>query len=91
MIDLSKYPTLTVAGLRQRITDANTETHYFSRENMRFAGDTMSNYAVSKPQVIATYHGEAAVYELRRKHPVKHGLQSSAYFDAETFTQRWPK
>ena len=91
MIDLSKYPTLTVAGLRQRIENANTETHYFSRENMRFAGDTMGNYAVSKPQVITTYHGEAAVYELRRKRPVKHGLQSSAYFDAETFTQRWPK
>ena len=42
---------------------------------MRFFGDTMSNYGIKHHKVAGH-----EVIELRRKKPVKHGLQESAYF-----------
>ena len=62
---------------------------FFTPSNMKFAGDRMSNYGVSGPLEIITSNGNATVYELFRKKPVKHGLQKSAYFDVVTFEQRF--
>ncbi len=71
---------------------------FFTRDTMRFFGDTMRNYGVRNGGTIP-YHWDAegnnyseaprliGVWELYRKHPVKHGLRESAYFDKETF--RW--
>ncbi len=49
---------------------------FFTRDTMKFFGDTMRNYGV---------RDASDSWELYRKQPVKHGLQSSAYFDKETF------
>jgi hypothetical protein len=51
---------------------------------MQFFGDTMKNYGV-REAVINTWSEEnVPVYELYRRHPVKHGLQTSAYFRKDT-------
>jgi len=76
---------LTPSGLRAELLARNSESRFFSRENMRFAGDTMRNYGVR----LTTINDGVQVFELYRRRPVKHGLQSSAYFTADTFTQTW--
>jgi len=78
---------LTPPGLRAELLARNSESRFFRRENMRFAGDTMRNYGVR----LTTINGGVQVYELYRRKPVKHGLQSSAYFLADTFAQTWIK
>ena len=50
--------------------------HFFDRKTLAFFGDKMSNFGVRD----AGTH-----WELRRRSPVKHGLQSSHYFDKVTF------
>tara|TARA_R110002020_G_scaffold428322_1_gene637880 strand:- start:1001 stop:1270 length:270 start_codon:yes stop_codon:yes gene_type:complete len=71
----------------------NKDSHFFDRSSMRFFGDTMSNYVCSSKTVeINTYSdGIIVCYELRRKKPVKRGLQSSAFFCAENFNRILPK
>lgn len=62
----------------------NTGSYFFTKETMRFFGDTMRNYGVRK--TIVQYDGQSKeVYELYRRHPVKFGNQESAYFDTITF------
>jgi len=73
--------SLTAAQLRSKYEEHNPHGHFFSRETMKFFGDTMSNYGVR-------YHAEHNAYELHRKRPVKEGNQQSAYFDADTFSIR---
>jgi hypothetical protein len=49
---------------------------------MKFFGDTMSNYGVnSRPVDI----NGVKCWRLYRKKAVKHGLNSSAYFNCDTF------
>lgn len=67
---------------------------FFTRDAMRFFGDTMRNYGVRDGGTRSTnwdangnYIDEPRtieVWELYRKRAVKYGLQSSAYFDKET-------
>lgn len=81
----------TASHLRAFVESAGRESHFFSRENMRFAGDTMRNYGVRGPVEIKTYSGETvSAWELYRRKPVKCGLRTSAYFDAKTFRQVFP-
>lgn len=62
-----------------------TGSLFFTRKSMKFFGDTMANYGVRSAE-ITTYSGDKLeVWELYRKHPVKHGLKSSAYFTKDTF------
>jgi hypothetical protein len=61
---------------------SKTGSNFFERSTMKFFGDTMANYTVSSKTV--DYKG-VQCYELRRRKPVKHGLQSSAFFNAKTF------
>lgn len=74
------------ADLKRLHLDLNQESKFFDRDSMKFFGDTMGNYACSANTVeVETYSGDThQCYELRRKKPVKHGLQSSAYFDSVT-------
>lgn len=78
---------MTPAQLRAEHEAAHPESLFFSRGNMRFAGDTMSNFAVaSEPVAFTTYSGETVTcWELYRKRPVKHGLRGSFWFNCETF------
>lgn len=81
----------TASDLRSFVESAGRESHFFSRENMRFAGDTMRNYGVRGPVPIKTHSGETvSAWELYRRRPVKHGMQGSAYFCAKTFHQVFP-
>jgi len=76
--------------LKQRVTE--TGSYFFTRDTMRFFGDTMANYSLaSKPVTITDRKGNAVVaWELRRKRPVKHGLQSPAYFRTVDFARVFP-
>ena len=60
---------------------------FFTRENMKFLGDTMSNYGVRANTVmIKTYTGDLVeCYELYRRKPVKNGVKRSAYFACNDF------
>ena len=57
-----------------------TGSVFFTRDSMKFFGDTMKNYRVR-----AAIKNNLFVWELWRKNPVKHGLKKSAYFDQITF------
>lgn len=60
---------------------------FFTRENMKFLGDTMSNYGVrAKTVMLKTYTGDLVeCYELYRRKPVKNGVNRSAYFSCNDF------
>lgn len=68
---------MTPSELKRQIEEHGHEPYFFSRDTMRFFGDTMANYGVRK------YNAD--ILELYRKRPVKHGLKDSAYFCAKTF------
>ena len=73
---------MTPSEFKANILKHNPDSHYFDRKTMQFFGDTMRNYGVRKAEI-----GGAPVWELYRKRPVKHGLQSSAFFRATDFQQ----
>lgn len=87
---------MTPSQLKAHVEARGEQPHFFTRATMKFFGDTMSNYGVRKTVVLAHYDGSGKyhangvhreAWELYRKRPVKGGNQSSAYFDAKTFTR----
>ena len=75
-------------------------SNFFSRDSMKFFGDTMKNYGVRSAVVVTNYDKNdnwvdsgvsVEVWELYRRHAVKHGLTKSAYFDKKTFVGVHPK
>jgi hypothetical protein len=81
----------TASDLKYAVEQAGNCEHFFTRDSMKFFGDTMKNYGIRQPRPVKNSLGETfQAYELTRRHPVKHGLQASAYFDAETFTRIHP-
>ena len=73
---------MTPSELKANILKHNPESYYFDRKTMRFFGDTMRNYGVRKAEIDGV-----GVWELYRKRPAKHGLQSSAFFRVTDFQQ----
>lgn len=76
---------MTASELKYHIEQRGEEPYFFSRQTMRFFGDTMSNFGVRSVTVRVFDHQvqttrSVLAWELYRKHPVKHGLQSSHYF-----------
>lgn len=67
---------MNASQLKYNHESLNPNSFYFTRDSMRFFGDTMQNYGVRT-------HSDS--YELYRKQPVKHGLNNSAYFDKTSF------
>lgn len=88
---------MTPSELKSHVEAAHPESFFFTRSTMRFFGDTMANYGVRSATVRAQYAADGNTYLpegrdvevwlLYRKHPVKHWLQGSAYFDKVTFRQ----
>ena len=85
---------MTKSDLKYHVTEAGSL--YFTRKSMNFFGDTMANYGVRtavvevNDPVPGPFPGveikiSKEVWELYRKHAVKHGLKTSAYFDKMTF------
>ena len=69
-----------------------TETFFFTRSTMKFFGDTMANFGLRQPATLTKRDGsQVQAFELTRRHPVKHGLQSSHWFDAETLAEVFPR
>ena len=69
---------MTPSEIKYQYEQKHPQGRFFSRENMRFSGDTMRNFGVS----------DAGDYwELYRKHRTKHGFISSFFFHKETFKQ----
>lgn len=65
----------TVYDLKRFVESMGHAPYFFTRNNMKFAGDTMRNYGL-----ITHKH----YYELYRKKPVMCGIKGSAYFDKVT-------
>ena len=70
---------MTASELRYLYERTNPDGLFFSRENMRWAGDTMRNYGVRRVSIMVDGVPTPG-YCLHRKRPVKHGLQTSAFF-----------
>lgn len=72
--------------------NASHESYFFTRDTMRFFGDTMKNYGIRQPREIKCHDGTTCnAYELTRRRPVRHGLKDSAFFCAETFNRVHPE
>jgi len=71
---------MTPSELKYKLEETGKHPYFFSRDNMKYFGDTMKNYGCRK----TTINGVEA-WELWRKRPVKRGLKNSAYFNAKTF------
>lgn len=90
---------MNASELKYQVESHKHDSKFFSRGNMRFAGDTMRNYGVRTATIHTLYDAndqfvgkqgvDIEVWELYRKNPVKHGLQKSAFFDKVTFRQRF--
>jgi len=78
------------SDLKWHVEQAGDEPFFFTRETMRFWGDSMKNYGLRSNVTVETRNGPVACFELYRKRPVKHGLDSSAFFNAQTFTRVFP-
>lgn len=82
----------TVSDLKRHVEQSGHESHFFTRDTMRFFGDTMRNYSVRQPVEIETLSGDKVkAFELSRRRAVKHGLKTSSWFNAETFDRVFPK
>jgi hypothetical protein len=80
--------TITASELKCRVEGARHDSKFFSRDSMKFAGDTMRNYGVRGPVNVKTYTGEIVpAWELYRRRPVKLGLRESAYFRVDTYAR----
>jgi hypothetical protein len=86
---------MNASDLKFHVTSAGFDSHFFTRETMRFFGDTMRNYGVRS--VIVTCRSEktggaesVSAWELFRRKPVKHGVKGSAYFCKNTFRRVFP-
>lgn len=77
---------MTPSELKALHEQHNPSSSFFSRDSMRFHGDTMQNYGVCAA-MLHSDDGRAPVqaWELFRRRPVKFGQHSSAFFDAMTF------
>lgn len=77
----------TASQLKAQVEYNRIDSKFFTRDNMKFAGDTMANYGVRSATVTNLQGEQVEVWELYRRKPVKYGLQKSAYFDKLTFSQ----
>lgn len=75
---------MNASELRYQIESTGREPHFFSRKTMQFFGDTMRNFGVRRVWIESDGKMIDA-WELYRRRSVKHGIQSSHYFDCATF------
>jgi hypothetical protein len=81
---MKRQKITTSSELKRRFEQMHPDSPFFSRETMKFFGDTMQNFGVR-------FKAEHNAYELWRRKPVKHGLKKSHYFDANTLKETWIK
>jgi hypothetical protein len=86
--------------LRALVEQHGNEPKFFSPNNMRMFGDTMSNFGVRSATITVEYDAQGEymggktevieVWELYRKRPVSGGIARSHYFDKVVFSERSP-
>jgi hypothetical protein len=83
---------MTPSELKRLHEQHQPGSHFFDRKTMQFFGDTMKNYGVKNTPVgCKTRSGKYIMcWELYRRNPVKHGLQTSAFFHETTFESVHP-
>ncbi len=90
---------INATELKFRVELCGHESHFFTRRTMRFFGDTMRNYGVRSATIRTNYNDagefvegglDIEVWELFRRRPVKHGLQSSAFFRKGNYKRAFP-
>jgi hypothetical protein len=76
---------MTASKLKSLYERNRPKGPFFSRNNMRFAGDTMRNFYVADCGTVTTYSGDnVPAWGLYRKSPVNGGLVGfCAYFSKE--------
>lgn len=85
-----KTRKMTPADLKYYVEQ--TGSYFFERSSMKFFGDTMANYGVrSKPVTVETWDDPVMCWEMYRKKPVKHGLNTSAFFSVADYSRVLPK
>jgi len=80
---------MNASDLKYEVEKHGNEPHFFTRKTMKFFGDTIKNYGVRKTTIDTYSEKGVPVYELYRRHPVKHGLKDSAYFDKRNYERRF--
>lgn len=79
----------TPSDLKAAHEAANPDSLFFSRETMRFWGDTMRNFGVRQPVEVTTSQGVTTLaFELyRRRTNARNSRLGSYWFDAVTFAR----
>ena len=80
---------MTKTELKEKVEA--TGSVFFTRDSMKFFGDTMKNYGVRS--VVVDTHTQTGIeaWELYRIRPVKMGNQKSAYFRKDNFERVYAK
>jgi hypothetical protein len=85
---------MNASELKLKIEQATEGSRFFSKENMRFAGDTMANFGVQSTNLPVEDQEttppsikEVVVWELYRKQPTRKGFLGSFYFRKDTYEQ----
>ena len=76
---------MTASELRSRVEARGSK--FFSRENMKFAGDTMTNFGVCSATVKTCLRPSVECWQLYRKRATRKGMTGSSFFCKETFEQ----
>ena len=82
---------MNASELKYQVERAGHEPYFFTRNTMKFFGDTMRNYGVRSATITTNMDEVVECWELYRRRPVKHGLKNSAYFTKNEFRRVFPK
>jgi len=82
---------MTAQELKRKIESSGKESYFFTCKMMKFFGDTMKNYGVTKIIISTNWENDLEVFKLYRRRPVQNGLQTSAYFNSKTFKREFRK
>lgn len=82
---------MTASELKYEVENSGSNPYFFTRKTMKFFGDTMRNYGVRSAKITSHTEDNIEVWELYRRKPVKHGLQSSTHFRKSDFSRALEK
>lgn len=82
---------MNASELKYQVENSGSNPYFFTRKTMKFFGDTMRNYGVCSATINSHSEGNIKVWELYRRKPVKHGLNSSTYFRKSDFSRAFEK
>ena len=82
---------MTPSELKSKV-ECGSDRFFFTRDTMKFFGDTMRNYGVrAQPVMVESYSDTVKCWELYRRRPVKCGMCDSAFFAVDDYRRVLPK